>query len=317
MTGRARQCLGTEKRQHAVGELHAELGLLLLGQLRPVHDLHANSPIRAVPQQRVEHPVLPGNQGMQPDGDGVEDFLRAELVRGWPAALQRGKLLQRTDLRRDEVVQIGGEDAEEANPCGGRDARVFRQGEHACVELDPRELGIEELLRCGARRIQLVGRQHGCAHLAQSDAARARDLLGRHVVFGRGAERRAGPFRNQWRACRDGECGQSRGVPQHRRSDALEQLGRGEPLQRRIAPNPTRRPHLQRGAVTGRRHHAQQSQQTLTAPDDPSQRGPAICFATPPVDGHAELGAEAAQSQTTMLDRDQGQLALAPQLTRE
>src|SRR2546427_312282 len=58
-TGGARQCLGTEKRQHAVGELHAELGLLLLGQLRPVHDLHANSAIRAVPKQRVEHQVSP------------------------------------------------------------------------------------------------------------------------------------------------------------------------------------------------------------------------------------------------------------------
>src|SRR2546422_564782 len=315
VTGGARQGFGTEKRQYAIGELGALLRLLLLRQLRPVDDRHGAG-IPTGPQQGVKQPVLPGDQGTQPDADRIERFLGTQLVRGGPGSLQRGELLQRADLRRDEVVQIGREDAEEANARGRREARVFGQREHARVEFDPRELGIEKLLRCRARRIQQVRFQEGDAHLTQGDAAGARDVLRRRVVR-LSAERRTGPFRNERRARRYRECRQRRGVAQHRRSDPLEQLGRREPLQWRIAAHATCGPHFQRGAVAGRRDDAQESQRSFTAADDPAQCGAAVCFTTPVVDRHPELRAEAAESEATMLDRDQGELALAPKLAGE
>ncbi len=320
VTGRSRQRLRAEERQQLVRETRAQRGALIVRQLRPKHDRQAVPADRSFADERLEQPVLPGNERTQPNRDRVERFLRAESVRGRPAALERHELLQGTDLRRHEVVQIGREDPKEAEPRGRRCARILGHGQHAGVELDPRQLRIEELLRCRPRGIDPVRCQDRGSQLAERDATGARDVRRREIV-GRVTlpEGHARPFGDERRARRDGERGQGRGVAQHRRPDAVQQLGRGEPLQRRMtrSAQTPRRPDFERRAVAGRGHDAQQPQLTLTTAHDAAQRGATRRLATAVVQRNAQLGAQPAQSQTTMLDGEEGQLPFAPELTRE
>src|SRR6267142_6453137 len=79
----------------------------------------------------------------------------------------------------------------------------------------------------------------------------------------------------------------------------------------------SRRPDLECRAIPRRRYDAEQSQLTLTTSHDAAQRRSARRLAATVIERHAQLGAEAAQSQATMLDGEEGQLAFAPELTRE
>jgi hypothetical protein len=128
---------------------------------------------------------------------------------------QRRELLQGTDFRRHEIVQIGRHDAQKANTRGRRRALVLGQCQESRVEADQRELGIEELLGRRARRIHQIRCQHRDPHLAQGDATRARDIRRCRILL-INAECRTRPFWNEGRARCYRERRQRRGVAQQR-----------------------------------------------------------------------------------------------------
>ena len=118
---------------------------------------------------------------------------QAAAVRRRNVAAHRYELLQRADLRHDELIEIRRKDAEKAQPGRQRRTGILGELEDARVELEPRQLRVEILLGCQAGWIlRLVGQRRN-AELAQGDATRAIDGVrrGRVARFRHVTERRA------------------------------------------------------------------------------------------------------------------------------
>jgi len=94
VTGSSRQRLGTQERQQLVSELRAQRSPLIIGELGPVRRPSRSPAIRSFAHQRLEQPVLPGNEWPEPNRDRVERFLGAEPVGGLPTPLERHELFQ-------------------------------------------------------------------------------------------------------------------------------------------------------------------------------------------------------------------------------
>src|SRR5262249_47929887 len=78
---------------------------------------------------------------------------------GGPAhGARRGLLVQLGDANGEELVQVRGRDRAEADAVEERQLGVGGQTEHAPVEVDPRQLAIEDASLCGAStRSNLTG----------------------------------------------------------------------------------------------------------------------------------------------------------------
>ena len=213
VTGRARQGLGGQERKESVGAPLPQARLIGGTELRPPRD--ANAPgVQLVVAQRAEGAVLPGEQGAQAHGDRIERLLGPQAVRRRARPPQSDELLQRPHLRHDELVEVGGEDREEAQARRRRRARVLGEGEHPPVEFEPRKLGVEELLGRRALGIPRCVGECGCSKLAQRHPAGTGDRIRRGVLGGI-TERAAGPLGDERRARRDGERRERAGIAQH------------------------------------------------------------------------------------------------------
>ena len=227
VTRRSCQRLGADKRQDLRGAFRTQLGALTGSELVP-------------PCQRYDRRectkclILPLEQRAQPHAERVQGFLWAETapIRRGHVVSTRHELFQRTDLRHHELVEIRREDAEKPHPRRKRGAFILGELEHAGVELEPREFGVQELLRRGARGILRRLWRRGDTQLRQCDAARVREFIRvRRIVpaLARG-ECGARPFGDERRARRDRQRGKRAGIAQQRRTDARDEVSRGEPL---------------------------------------------------------------------------------------
>ena len=201
---------------------------------------------------RRKTPGLALEQRAQADRDGVELVLRREAVIARACVTREHRSLEGTHTDHHELVQVRAEDGEEPHAREQGHSRIFRQLEHPLVELDPAELGVDQLLRGGAPRIQR-GRGPQCitGH-APGRQGRARDVRrGRRCDGGRPLRQGIGPRRH-------GESGECPCVAQHRRPHARHDLGQREPLQARTvgarepAGEARGEPDLQRRPDTGR-----------------------------------------------------------------
>ena len=106
--------------------------------------------------------ALLGRQLAHPRGDPVEDLLAGELVgrRRPPARLER--VLHRRHPHHEELVEVAGEDREELAALEERHAGIARQGQHARVEVEPRQLAVD--VEGGIRQVGRDGGVVGGAH---------------------------------------------------------------------------------------------------------------------------------------------------------
>ena len=244
----------------------------------------------------------------------------AAAIRRRHVATHGDELLQRADLRHDELIEVRGKDAEKSQAGCQRRPRILGELEDACVELEPRQFGIEKLLGRQAGWILRLFRERRHTELGQRDTARARHVV-RNRWLGRSrriTEWRARPFGNQRGASRDRQGGERSGVPQHRRADARHQIGGGEPLQcltvARVPVQTPRGPDLEGNAIARSRDHTEESQLSFPTPHELTQRRAARRFTAPLVNGEAQLGAGAAQSHAAVLDGDERHFPFAAQL---
>src|ERR1041384_7266459 len=85
-------------------------------------------------------------QGPYPDGDRVELLLGRESVVAHLYAAAGHGILEPPAAHHDELVEVGADDGEKPYAGQERDLRVLREGQHPGVEMEPAELGVEELL---------------------------------------------------------------------------------------------------------------------------------------------------------------------------
>ena len=156
---------------------------------------------------RGERLGVAGDHRQQARPDGVECLRRAHAVgrRARPARLDL--LLQAGDADLEELVEVAGEDGQEANALEQRVALVDSLEQDAVIELEPRQLAVDVrdlrrsrraacsggtrlARRSGSRRDQLITRRtnggHGVAQFTTGGASRAssgrRARRGRHVL---------------------------------------------------------------------------------------------------------------------------------------
>ena len=71
----------------------------------------------------------------------------AECVGRRLRGAQFQQLLEAGDANLEELVEIGGADAQEAQPLQQRHARILRLSQHPGVELQRRQFAVDEVLR--------------------------------------------------------------------------------------------------------------------------------------------------------------------------
>jgi hypothetical protein len=74
----------------------------------------------------------------------VKALPRTLLVRGAPTHARRELHLQTPDSHLEELVEIAAEDRKEPRPFENGQRAAFREGEDARVEIEPRELAVQE-----------------------------------------------------------------------------------------------------------------------------------------------------------------------------
>ena len=139
-----------ERRQHGeelAVELLGEVAPLAPPQLVPAHDLQ---PVLAQGREQVvvEQPPLARHHRPHLGVDRRELLLgRAVRARGELAHVARQLLLQSAHPLHEELVEVGVEDGDELQPLEQRVRRVLGLVQHPGVELQPRELAVQQIGR--------------------------------------------------------------------------------------------------------------------------------------------------------------------------
>ena len=150
-----------ERRQHrkdAVGEEEVQRLALLLAEVVPAHDGDA------LLLQLGAHLVLEDGGVLQHQlvgqaRDALEELSRLETGGGAHGQAGGDAALEAGDAHHEVLVEVVGEDREEAGALEERDGRVHRELQHALVELQPRQLALEVAVG-GQLVLGLVGGWH-------------------------------------------------------------------------------------------------------------------------------------------------------------
>src|SRR6266550_2251157 len=120
-----------------------------------------------------------GHERPQPDRDRIELFRRRQAV--WRALddSPRHLVLQGPDVDHEELVEVGAEDREEAQPREQRRPRILGQCEDSRIELERGQEIVDELVRRGTGGIERLRRKRRYPQLAQREPA---GLVGRAAV---------------------------------------------------------------------------------------------------------------------------------------
>ena len=144
-----------QHRENLVAEIMRGPRLVLLAQRLEIVEVNA---VLAQRGQQLVVPelvlVLDHLQDFLPDR--IEGLARAHAVGTGVVRLVLDLLLDAGHAHLEEFVQVGGDDAEEADALQQRLARVLRFFQHAAVEGQPAQLAVDEELGIGE-----VGRGHG------------------------------------------------------------------------------------------------------------------------------------------------------------
>ena len=266
VTGRACEGLRRDERKDLVGEVAAQRLLLRLRQLAPPQQANA---VRGERRQALvaQTASLALQQRARPHGDRVELLLRRQpVLAGVGDAAGHGPL-QRRDAHHEELVQVCTQDGEEPHPSKQRHVGVFRQCQHATVELDQAQVAVEEVL--GHRGTG------GGERRAQGDVGEPRAPLagaGRRRLA-RLERRVPGPLGEGVGARRHGERRQRARIAQARRAGAGQQLVEGEPLElpTRVrvprAGDAAGQPHFEHRSGARRRGSAEEAHLPVRAPE--------------------------------------------------
>ncbi len=166
-----------------------ELGPLAVVALLERDELHAAP--RELGQELVEQAGLLVHLPVGALGDLGEHVLDRQLAGAGAAARASARVLEQAgDAHHVELVEVGREDREEAEPLEQRHLLVARELEHAPVELDPRQLAVQQarlLVRRRAPRARCTGAARHQAAFAIRRRARGRrsersSPLGRSMI---------------------------------------------------------------------------------------------------------------------------------------
>src|SRR5206468_12904527 len=96
----------------------------------------------------VQQAVLALDDALRARGDLAEDLQRRHAIGARGGGPELDLLLQAGDANLEELVQVRGDDAKEAQPLEDRNVAVLRLRQHPAIELERLQLAIQELL-CG------------------------------------------------------------------------------------------------------------------------------------------------------------------------
>ena len=146
-----------EHREDRVDEQLLEVGPVVGGEVVPVGEADAGVLERG--HDLVgEHRRRPVDQLVDPAPDRAELVDEVEAVGGGGAQAGVELLHEARDPHLEELVEVLAEDGEELGPLEQRQAVVLGQGEDAGVEVEPRELAVQEALgSVGERRMPVRG----------------------------------------------------------------------------------------------------------------------------------------------------------------
>jgi hypothetical protein len=119
-------------------------------QVLPVEDLEAVAAQRRQ-DLAVQQAALFGDQRPHDAPDRRQLLARRLAVRRQFADVARQLLAQAADPLHEELVEVAVEDGDEAQALEQRRRGVGRDRQHAAVELEPRQLAIEQRHRLGGR----------------------------------------------------------------------------------------------------------------------------------------------------------------------
>ena len=150
-----------EDREDRVDEHLLEVGPVVVGQVVPVGE--ADPFVLERRHDLVgEHRCRPVDEFVDPAPDRAQLVDEVEPVGGGGAQAGLELLHETRDPHLEELVEVLAEDGEELGSLEQRQAVVLGQGEHAGVELEPRELAVEEALGSSAERRSPVRDLRGC-----------------------------------------------------------------------------------------------------------------------------------------------------------
>ncbi len=144
-----------EDGEDLVGEQPAQLRALVLGQLVPAEDVDALLLEGRLDLVSVDL-GLHVEQLVGDERDLLEDLARLEARRGAHGDARGDPSLEPGDADHEELVEVRGEDREVAAPLEEGDRLVGGELEHPLVELQPRDLAVEEAV--GRHPVLLDGR---------------------------------------------------------------------------------------------------------------------------------------------------------------
>ncbi len=128
--------------------------------------------VQARNQHLVQDPVLLVHEGMADLRDAPELIRRAEVVGAALRGAVGDLLLEPGDADLEELVEVRGRDAQEAQAFEERDALVLRLLEHATVELEQGEFPVDvEFRACEVDRVHGVRErlQNGSGSMAEAE----------------------------------------------------------------------------------------------------------------------------------------------------
>ena len=133
------------------------MGAVVGGQLVPVGEADAGVLERG-DDLVGEHGRRPGDELVDPAADGAELVDEVEAVGGGGAEAGGELLHEARHPHLEELVEVLAEDGEELGPLEQRQAVVLGQRQDPGVEVEPRQLAVEEALRgVGERRMHVRG----------------------------------------------------------------------------------------------------------------------------------------------------------------
>ena len=136
----------SERREDVLGEVSARCRPLLRVE-RIGRDEVQSVPLQARENVGRPDPMLLFHHGVNVRADRRELLVRQEAVGSRLAHTPELLLLESRDAHHEEFVEIRGNDGQELEPLEDRQRDIRRLFEHPRVELEPRQLAVEEQLR--------------------------------------------------------------------------------------------------------------------------------------------------------------------------
>ena len=147
-----------ERRRHVAVEVVRRLASLRVGELVPLGE-----PYASVRQQGSQHRETAGLfEQHREQGFAQGHHVSVERLDGRLAAARVGAGAHRTDALHEELVQVGGEDAEEFQPLEQRCPVVQGLREHPAIEFEPAQVAVEPRLAQERLLAGSVVLAHGC-----------------------------------------------------------------------------------------------------------------------------------------------------------